>query len=213
VTEDPFDLAFQEALRLSSIDRRLAAEAFQRAIELHPKDPEVRLALARLLTEMREYQLAETAVSEARKLRPAFAEASAVEGRIFREEGDHERAIAAFERALREANGIQPEAAAGLGLLYTDLAEAAAAELDTEAEERYKKLAIQRLNQAKDQLYGAEDAMIIYQLLGRALEKQGRIKEAIAVYERFLKIFPDVPDATAVRSFIDQLNIQLKESQ
>ncbi|HMO81874.1 MAG TPA: tetratricopeptide repeat protein [Pyrinomonadaceae bacterium] len=210
-TEDPFDLAFQEAERLSALDRRLAAEAFERAIEIRPKDPNARLALARLLTEMREYQRAEEAVAEARKLRPSFAEASAVEGRIFREEGDFERAVAAFERGIREANGVHPEAAAGLGLLYADMAETAAAELDIEAEERYKKLAIKRLTQAKDQLYGAEDAIIIYQLLGRALEKQNLLNEAIAVYERFLEIFPDVPDATAVRSFIVQLNIQLKE--
>ena len=212
-TDDPYDLAFQEGIRLSSIDRKLAAEAYQRAIDIRPKETEARLALARILTEMREYQKAEAAVAAIRKLRPSLAEASAVEGRIFREEGDHERAIAAFERAIKEANGVQPEAAAGLGLLYSDLAEFAAADLDIDAEARFQDLAIEKLTQAKDQLYGAADAIVIYQLLGRALERQGKLEDAIALYERFLQIFADSPEATAFRSFIIQLNIQLDEQR
>lgn len=210
-TDDKFDLAIHEGERLSTIDRQKAAETYRQAIDIRPKDADARLALARILADMREYQKAEEAVRAARRVKPVFAEASAVEGRIFKEEGDFERAIISFKRAIKEGGGVQPEAITGLGLLYLDLADIASAELDFDAEQKYNDLAIEHLTLAIKQLYGAEDATTIYQLLGRALEKQGKLKDAIAIYEQFLLIFPDSPEASAVRSFIVQLDLQLKE--
>ena len=53
--------------------------------------------------------------------------------------------------------------------------------------------------------------MVIMQLLGTMYERQKRFKEAIAVYEDFLRIFPDSNEAEAVKSFIVQINKQLAE--
>jgi cytochrome c-type biogenesis protein CcmH/NrfG len=57
------------------------------------------------------------------------------------------------------------------------------------------------------------DAPAIYQLLGLVYEKQKKFKEAIALYENFLRLFPDNVEATAVQSFIVQLKKQMAEQQ
>jgi tetratricopeptide (TPR) repeat protein len=49
----------------------------------------------------------------------------------------------------------------------------------------------------------------LYQLLGLVYERQKKYNEAIAVYEEFLKLFPDSNDAPAVQSFIVQLKKQM----
>ena len=61
------------------------------------------------------------------------------------------------------------------------------------------------LRMALKQLSGAPDSIVIYQLLGLIYERQKRYADAIALYEEFLRIFPDTAEATAVRSFIIQL--------
>jgi len=42
-------------------------------------------------------------------------------------------------------------------------------------------------------------------LLGLIYERQQKAKDAIAVYEEFLRLFPNSVEATAVQSFIVQL--------
>ena len=66
---------------------------------------------------------------------------------------------------------------------------------------------------AVKQLGSAPDAIVVTQLLGLVYEKQKKYKEAIALYEEFLRIFPDVPEAEAVRSFIVQIKKQMAEQQ
>ena len=160
---------------------------------------------------MDNYEGALTAIKEARKARPAYAEASAVEGRIYVSEEDEEKAIAAFKRSITEGKGIQPEAQTGLGLLYKGKAEAAASESDFEAETANYLLATNYFKKAIAQLGGAPDAITIYQFLGLAYEKMKKPKEAIAVYEEFLRVFPDSNEATAVQSFIVQLKKEMSE--
>jgi tetratricopeptide (TPR) repeat protein len=145
------------------------------------------------------------AVKEARKARPAYAEASAVEGRIYISEGDEEKAVAAFKRAIVEGKNFQPEAQTGLGLLYNEKAAAAGGAGDTAAEEENYTLAIGHFKKALTQLSGAPDAITLYQFLGLAYEKMKKYTEAIAVYEEFLRVFPDSNEASAVQSFIVQL--------
>ena len=53
-------------------------------------------------------------IDAARRARPSYAEASAVEGRIYREEAFDEEAIRSFRRAIQEAGGFQPEAHVGM---------------------------------------------------------------------------------------------------
>lgn len=76
---------------------------------------------------------------------------------------------------------------------------------DYESEEKNYAEASANLKQSLAQLNGAPDSVVIYQLQGLIYERQKRYKEAIAVYEEFLRRFPNSTEATAVRSFIEQL--------
>ena len=204
-TADEAELAFQTGERLASSDREKAAEAYKNAVTARPNYPEAFVALARVLTEIGDTEDALAAIASAKKLRPGYAEASAVEGRIHKENGDEAKSIATFKRAITEGKGFQPEAYAGLGLLYKEKAEGAGASGDFANEDLNYAEASKNLKMSTKQLSGAPDTMVIYQLLGLILERQKKYKEAIATYEEFLRIFPNSSEATAVRSFIVQL--------
>lgn len=204
-TTDNAELAFQEAERLTTTDREKAADAYREAIKTRSNYPEAYLALARVLLDSGDGEEAEKAITAARKLRPGYAEASAVEGRIQKDNGEEAKAIAAFKRAITEGKGFQPEAYAGLGLLYKEKAELAGNSGDFDGENANYTESSRYLKLALKQLSGAPDAVVIYQLLGLIYERQKRPADAIALYEEFLRIFPDTAEATAVRSFIVQL--------
>ena len=210
-TTDEAELKFQEAVRLTSSDRDKAAAAFEEAIKLRPNYPEAYLELARVNADLGDLEGAQKAVNSARKLRPNYAEATAVLGRIYKDSGeDDEKAIAAFKRAITEGKGFQPEAYAGLGLLYKEKAEGFGGSGDFENERLNYQQSAKYLKAAVKQLAGAPDAAIIYQLLGLAYERQKKLPEAIATYEEFLRMFPDNNEASAVRSFIVQLKKDLE---
>ena len=210
-TADPAELAFQEAENLAGVDREKAVAAYRKAIGLRPKYAEAQLALARVLSAMNNTDGALAAIKEARKARPGYAEASAVEGRIYVSEGDEEKALAAFKRSIVEGKGFQPEAQTGLGLLYKEKAEASGSAGDVASEEENYRLAIGHFKKAVAQLSGAPDAITLYQFLGLAYEKMKKYNEAIAVYEEFLRVFPDSNEVSAVKSFIVQLKKQMSE--
>jgi len=210
-TRDEAELAFQEGERQASQDRAKAEAAYRRAIASNPKYVPAHLGLLRTLAEGRSYDKALTALKELRKVSPRNAEASAIEGRIHKDLGDEPKAIASFKRAIAEGGGFQPEAYAGLGLLYKDRAESGAGD---EAQQRadYNEAAKNLMTSVK-QLSGAPDAAVIYQLVGMIYEEQKRYKEAIAVYEDFLKLYPESPEAEAVKSFIVQINKEIARTQ
>lgn len=207
-TTDEAELAFQEAERLSVIDRQKAIAAYRKAISLRPKYTDAQIALARILSDAGDNEGALKAIADARKSRLNFAEASAVEGRIYKADDNEAKAIASYKRAIKEGNGFQPEAHAGLGLIYKDRAESAGIANDLENQKLNYQLATNELYAAVKQLNGAPDAVVIYQLIGEIYEKMQEYKKAIAVYEEFLRVFPDVPEASVVKSFIVQLNKQ-----
>jgi len=211
-TTDDAELAFQEAERLTLVDREKAEDAYRKAIRLRPAYPEAYLALARTLADMGDLDEAQKAIAQARKYRPGYAEASAVLGRIYKEGGEEEKAIASFKRAITEGRGFQPEAYAGLGLLYKEKAEGYGGGGDFELEDAAYTDSAKNLKQSLKQLSGAPDTIVIYQLLGLIYERQERWKEAIANYEEFLRIFPDSAEATAVRSFIVQIKKEMSPS-
>ncbi len=212
-TTDAAELAFQEAERLSTLDREKAEAAYRQALKTKPNYAAAAVALARLLSDARKYEQAREAIRAARKLTPANAELSAIEGRVLKEAGAENEAIAAFERAIKEGAGFQPEAHTGLGLLYKDRAELLGAEGDFDGEDRAYALATKHLRTGADQLFGSPDAPVVHQLLGLVYEKQREYKKAIEVYEEFLALYPDSIEATAVASFIVQLKKQLEDQQ
>lgn len=211
-TTNAAELAFQEGERQSSLDRIKAAEAYRKALASNPKYVAAHVGLIRLLADGRDHEGALAAIRNLKKISPRNAEASAIEGRIYKDMGDEPKAIASFKRAIAEGRGFQPEAYAGLGLLYKERAEGLGDEDETTVNAANAEAAKNLLIAAK-QLSGAPDAMIIYQLIGRIHESQKKYKEAIAVYEEFLRIFPDSDEAEAVRSFIVQIKKEMAEPQ
>lgn len=209
-TTDEAELAFQEAERLTQIDREKAVAAYKKVVKLRPAYPEAFLAMARTQADMGDLEDALKSLASARKLRPGYAEASAVEGRVQKEYGEDQKAIALYKRAITEGKGFQPEAYTGLGLLYKERAETAGGSGNFDDEQLNYNEAAKNLKLSIKQLAGAPDAMVIMQLLGLIYERQQKLPEAIAVYEEFLRIFPDSNEATAVRSFVVQLRKQLE---
>lgn len=210
-TTDKAELAFQEAEKMASEDADKAKELYKKAIQLRSNYPQAYVGLARLLSGMGESDAALATIKNLRKVSPNYAEASAVEGRIYITLSDEEKGIAAFERAIREGKGVQPEAYAGLGLFYKEKAEIEGNSGNFNDEEYYYNEAAEALKKSIKQLSGAPDAIVLYQFLGVIYEKMQEYKKAIAIYEDFLKIFPDTTEASAVQSFIVQIKKQMKE--
>jgi tetratricopeptide (TPR) repeat protein len=199
-TTDEAELTFQQAeiAREKARDdesRRAAAELYRRAIKLRPSFPAAHVGLARVLLDLNEYKQALAEIDEARRDRPIYPEASAVEGRIYRYAAFWDDAIASFRRAIREARGFQPEAHTGLALLLEEKG------MNEEAAAEFRK--------AIGQLYDSEP--VIYQLLGAIYEKMEKYKEAVEAYEKYLQLAPEGSLAPAVRSIIDQLRRQAEE--
>ena len=201
-TTDEAELTFQRAeeAREKARDeesKRAAAELYRRALELRPNFAAAHVGLARLLLDLNEYKQALAEIDEARRDRPVYPEASAVEGRILRYAAFWDDAIAAFKRAIREGRGFQPEAHTGLGLLYEEKGR------DEEAASEFRAA----LNQLSD------SEPVVYQLLGAAYEKMEKHKEAVEAYENYLRLAPEGSMAEAIRSVIDQLRRQADEGQ
>ena len=207
-TTDQAELSFQEAERLLSRDRQLAADAYRKAIKLKPNYSAAYVGLARVLSDNGDSDGALKVLRDLKRISPANAEASAVEGRIYKDNGDEEKAVAAFKRSIVQARGFQPEAYTGLGLLYKDKAETAGAGGNFEDEATNYAESAKDLTIALKQLSGAPDAAILYQLLGLVYEKEKKYVEAIRVYNEFLARFPDSSEAATVRSFIEQIKKQ-----
>ena len=193
-TSDQGELLFQqaEAAREQAKDdeaRRKAEDLYRGALKIRTAFPAAHVGLARVLLDLNEYQEGLSEIDAARRGRPVYAEASAVEGRINREAAFNEEAVNSFRRSIREAKGFQPEAHVGLARVFEDKGHYA------EAIAEYRK--------AIDQLSDSEP--VIYQLLGAAYEKQQNYKDAVAAYEKYLQLAPNGSLAPAIRSIIDQL--------
>lgn len=199
-TSDRAELLFQNAERLrenplGEEDRRKAVEMYNEAAKLRPNFPEVYLGLARVNFDLKDLDGVYDAVKLGRKYRPIYPELTTVEGRAYHEDIEDDLAIKAYQRAIKEGGGNQPEAYTGMAIIYRE-------------QENYEE-AIKAFKMAIAQLFDTEP--VIYQLLGDLLEKTRRFKEAIAIYEQYLKAAPDSPDAEGIRSMMDQLKIQLEE--
>lgn len=208
-TTDQAELTFQEAENTVGTDRPKAIELYRKSVSLRPKYAEAYVALARALSDSGEYEDALEAIANARKVRPIYPEASAVEGRIYRSDNEEAKAIASFKRAIKEGKGFQPEAHTGLGLIYKSNGENFGNEGDYEKETANYQLAAGELKIALTQLAGTEP--ILYELLGVTYEKMRKFKEAIAVYEEFIRMFPNSDEVVTYRSYIVQAKKQMEE--
>jgi tetratricopeptide (TPR) repeat protein len=196
-TTDEAELAFQQAetARETARDdeaRQQAADLYRRTLKLRTAFPAAHVGLARVLLDLNDTNGALAEIESARRYRAVYAEASAVEGRIYREAAQTDEAVGSFNRAIRESHGFQPEAHVGIGRVYEDKGQ--------------YEMAAREFQIAIDQLSDTEP--VIYQMLGAALEKSGDNKEAIVAYENYLRLSPNGSLAPAVRSIIDQLKAQ-----
>jgi len=142
-----------------------------------------------VLMSLNQFKEAHAEIEAARGAKPAYAEASAVEGRIYREEAFTDDAIRSFRRAIREGGGVQPEALVGLAKVLEDKGQFA------EAIVEYRK--------ALAQLSDSEP--VIYQMLGAAYERVEKPKDAVVAYEKYLELAPNGSYAAAIRSILTQL--------
>ncbi len=193
-TNDRAEVLFQEAeeAREKARDdqsRQAAAEVYREVLRMRNAFPAAHVGLARVLLDLNKNQEALAEIAAARRNRPLYPEASAVEGRIHKEAAFTEEAILSFRRAIREARGFQPEAHVGLARVFEEQGKF------EEAVDAYKK--------ALAQLSDSEP--VIYQLLGAAYEKQQKYKEALTAYEKYLALAPNGSLAPAIRSMIEQL--------
>lgn len=201
-TSDRAELLFQqaEAAREKARDdeaRQAAAELYRDALKLRPAYAAARVGLARVLLDLNDYNAALEQIAQARRARPVYPEASAVEGRILRMAAFTNEAIEAFRRSIREARGFQPEAHTGLALVLEEKG------MNEEAAEEFRA-AIAQLSDTEP---------VLYQLLGAVYEKMERYREAVEAYEKYLQLAPEGSLAPAVRSVIDQLRRQAAEQQ
>jgi len=201
-TTDEAELAFQQAetARETARDdqaRQQAADLYLQTLKLRPAYPAAHVGLARVLLDLNDTNGALAEIESARRYRAVYAEASAVEGRIYREAAQSDEAVGSFNRALRESHGFQPEAHVGIGRVYEDKGQ--------------YELAAREFHIAVDQLSDTEP--IIYQLLGAAYEKTGNNREAITAYENYLRLAPNGSLAPAVRSILEQLKTQQPSEQ
>jgi len=192
-TTDKAELLFQEAevAREKARDdaaREKAIELYQQSIKIRSM-PAAHVGLARLFMDQDQFDKALSEIDAARRIRPSFPEASAVQGRINREAGFPEEAIKSYRRSIREAGGFQPEARVGLARVWEEKGEFG------EAVAEYQKA----LNQLSD------SEPVIYQLLGAAYERLEKPKEAVAAYEKYLQLAPNGSLAPAIRSILTQL--------
>ena len=163
-TTDKAELAFQQAETAreqakDDSEKEKAVELYREAVKLRPAYPAAHVGLARLLLDLNQFEKAHGAIDAARRARPSYPEASAVEGRIYREEAFTDEAIRSFRRSIREGTGFQPEAHVGLARVLEEKGQF------TEAVIEYRK--------AIDQLSDSEP--VIYQMLGAAY---GETREA-----------------------------------
>jgi Tfp pilus assembly protein PilF len=212
-TTDEAELAYQAAETASTVDRQKAISEYQRAIKLRPNFPAAYLGMARMYSESGDVENGFQTIRLAKRLKPGYAEASAVEGRLLKDTGEEDKAIVVFKRSITEGKGFQPEAYTGLGLLHKDRAENFGGSGDYASETASYNEAAKYLSVAATQLGTSPDAMVVYQLLGLIYERQKKYKEAIALYEEFLRLFPDSSEATAVQSFIVQIKKQMTQQQ
>jgi tetratricopeptide (TPR) repeat protein len=201
-TTDQAELLFQQAetAREKAKDdesRKAAAELYRSALKIRPAYAAAHVGLARVLLDSNDYNSALEEIAQARRARPIYPEASAVEGRIQRIAAFINEAIAAFRRSIREARGFQPEAHTGLALVFE--------------EKGMNEESVAEFRAAIAQLSDTEP--VLYQLLGAVYEKMEKYKEAVEAYENYLRLAPEGSLAPAVRSIIDQLRRQAAEQE
>lgn len=194
---DKAERSFQTAEELREKSKHAdAIKEYRNALNLRPRGyPAARIGLARSLLASEKY---DEAVAEARKAmreKPGpYPEAYTVIANAKRTRGFYDDAIASYRTALKQGRDFSPEAHTGVAITYQDL------NRPEDAINHFRK-AIAQANDTEP---------IVYFLLGSALEREYRNKEAVEAYEKFLELDPKNNQASAVRSVVKQLRREIR---
>ena len=190
-TTDEAVLHFQkgESLRDKGKNKD-ALEEYKQTLALRSNFPEARIAIARSLIMLQDFQEAEKQVQTAIRIAGrTLVEAQTVLANLRRNQGLVDESIVEYRRALRLARGNSFEAHIGLAIALNEREE-----ID-EAVKEYRIGIIQDM----------ETEPILYYQLGEILEKAARNKEAIEAYRNYLRLDPEGEYASAVESLIQRL--------
>jgi tetratricopeptide (TPR) repeat protein len=172
-----------------------AVEEYKHALALR-SFPEARIAMARCLIALQEFQEAEKQIQIAIK-NPGrtLVEAQTVLANLRRNQGLVDESIVEYRKALRLARGNSFEAHIGLAIALNEQGSV------DEAVREYRIGIVQDM----------ETEPILYYQLAEILEKANRNKEAIEAYHNYLRLDPDGEYASAVESIIEQLKQEVEK--
>ncbi|HKP11330.1 MAG TPA: tetratricopeptide repeat protein [Blastocatellia bacterium] len=193
-TADEATLHYQkgDALRERGKNKE-AVEEYRQALALRPAFAEARVAMARSLTALQDFQEAEKQVTAALKSAGRTqAEAQTVLANLRRHQGLVEESVVEYRKAIRLAQGNAFEAHIGLAIALNEMSDP---KLIDEVAREYRVGIIQDM----------ETEPVLYYQLGEILEKAGRNKEAIAAYRNYLRLDPEGEYASAAESIIERL--------
>ncbi len=192
LSADSAELHFQTAEELREQSKHAEAiKEYRAAIKLKLRGyPAARIGLARSLMVTEEF---DDAVAEARRAmreKPGpYPEAHTVIANTKRSQGFYEDAVAEYRIALTQARDVSPEAHTGLALADQEL-------VRPDDAIKHFRLAVAQANDTEP---------VVYFLLGSALERERRNKEALEAYEKYLELQPNGSQAAAVRSVLKRL--------
>lgn len=167
-----------------------AVEEYRQALALRGLFPDARIAMARSLITLQDFQQSETQIQAALKLGGrTLVEAQTVLANLRRAQGIIDESIVEYRKALRLARGNSFEAHIGLAIALNEQ------EKTDEAVKEYRIGIIQDM----------ETEPILYYQLGEILEKAKRNKEAIEAYRNYIRLDPEGEFASAAESIIEQL--------
>jgi predicted Zn-dependent protease len=190
-TTDEATLHYQKGndLRDKGKNKDAVAE-YKQAIALRSAFAEARIAIARTLTMLQDFQESETQIQAALKLGGrTLIEAQTVLANLRRAQGLVDESIVEYRKALRLARGNSFESHIGLAIALNEQ------EKTDEAVKEYRIGIIQDM----------ETEPILYYQLGEILEKAKRNKEAIEAYRNYIRLDPEGEFASAAESIIEQL--------
>jgi len=191
LTSDEATLHFQKGNDLRDKGKNKdAVEEYKQALAMRPFFPEARIAMARSLITLQDFQNSETQIQSVLKLGGrTMVEAQTVLANLRLAQGLVDESIVEYRKALRLARGNSFEAHIGLAIALNEQ------EKTDEAVREYRIGIIQDM----------ETEPILYYQLGEILEKAKRNKEAIDAYRNYLRLDPEGEFASAVESIIEQL--------
>jgi len=190
-TTDEATLHFQRGNDLRDKGKNKdAVEEYKQALTMRSSFPEARIAIARSLITLQDFQQSEPQIQAALKLAGrTLLEAQTVLANLRRAQGLVDESIVEYRKALRLARGNSFEAHIGLAIALNEQ------EKTDEAVKEYRIGIMQDM----------ETEPILYYQLGEILEKAKRNKEAIEAYRNYLRLDPEGEFASAVESMIEQL--------